>query len=253
MDPRLSRIWYACIPKKWSILLWQVLKGKIPTDDVLIRSGFSLASRYYCCKDPKEKTIDLPDLCNSWQWWGDHCSRIEDWEVASFYHLQGIVVAEVIWVIWKNRNKYRYEGYSFDASQLCSEVRHQCNKVLLHCKHLLGVPNNLLASFSGIGVALGGILLIFIWLYMHVWAWEGVAVLISHLHWSVISINRSHGIIDLINCKVAGIRCIHIYVMRKKRGRKGKKEMRKKRKREEERKKQEFWLTKSQGKTLPFL
>ncbi|KAJ6840246.1 uncharacterized protein M6B38_311540 [Iris pallida] len=45
-----SSIWGKCIPAKWSILMWRVCHNRLPTDDILQKIGFHLASRCHCCQ-----------------------------------------------------------------------------------------------------------------------------------------------------------------------------------------------------------
>lgn len=57
IDPVISSVWSPCIPTKWSILVWGVLKGRIPSNDVLRCHGFSLASKFHYCVDAHEESL----------------------------------------------------------------------------------------------------------------------------------------------------------------------------------------------------
>ncbi|XP_060200320.1 uncharacterized protein LOC132628562 [Lycium barbarum] len=45
------------VPFKIYFLLWRVLKGRIPTDDVLMKMKIPIASKCYCCSIPQQETI----------------------------------------------------------------------------------------------------------------------------------------------------------------------------------------------------
>lgn len=54
--PIAGRFLQKCIPSKWYILIWRAIPSKLPTDDVLISIGYSLASQCHCCEERSGET-----------------------------------------------------------------------------------------------------------------------------------------------------------------------------------------------------
>lgn len=50
-------IWVKGLPFKIAFFMWKVWKNKIPLDDFLRRLGYLMASRCWCCLNPKEETM----------------------------------------------------------------------------------------------------------------------------------------------------------------------------------------------------
>ncbi|XP_019183928.1 PREDICTED: uncharacterized protein LOC109178830 [Ipomoea nil] len=57
-DPLLAKCWRKHLPFKVSFLAWRVFRGRLPTDDILARSGHAIVSRCRCCPAPVPESID---------------------------------------------------------------------------------------------------------------------------------------------------------------------------------------------------
>ncbi|KAJ6816242.1 uncharacterized protein M6B38_418250 [Iris pallida] len=119
--PILRLIFYNNISKKWSILLWCVIREKIPTDDVLICISFFIASRCWCCAVPACESIQhlFWDNNSDRKIWGAIERTYGGTDLKSFIQMDHAtggthvvtnqMVAEIAAttsVIWKNRKKY---------------------------------------------------------------------------------------------------------------------------------------------------
>ncbi|KAJ6823269.1 uncharacterized protein M6B38_384275 [Iris pallida] len=123
-DVAAYQVWSPCITLKWSILVWRVLQDKLPTDEAIKRIGFHNVSKCYCCIASTEESIGhiLYQGETTVKVWAEfegrmaihlRSSRLMDrlcsWWSGPNAHLRQVLIAVIIWVLWKNRNKAIYE------------------------------------------------------------------------------------------------------------------------------------------------
>ncbi|KAJ6824262.1 uncharacterized protein M6B38_103105 [Iris pallida] len=145
-----SNIWGKCIPTKWSILMWRVCHNRLPTDDILQKIGFHLASRCHCCQVGHRENLQHiffhGDLALTvWsalrgffkaRMHSDFLVFLQRWWRGQDSHHRRSLAGAIIWVLWKNRNRHRYEGRDAGSDFLVREVKRQFRKSLSSCRHL---------------------------------------------------------------------------------------------------------------------
>ncbi|PRQ53570.1 putative ribonuclease H-like domain, reverse transcriptase zinc-binding domain-containing protein [Rosa chinensis] len=127
-----KHIWHAAIQPRKSVTTWKVLHGKIQTDDFLQIRGTCLCSRCLLCGSNSESRIHLFQTCeiasSLWHWLR-HLFRLRfppgtslrdfflDNLLSSLDYssrlLWYIVVCNLLWCIWQERNKIKFDGGTF--------------------------------------------------------------------------------------------------------------------------------------------
>ena len=126
-------IWRPGLPLKCSILLWRIINGILPFDDVLMHMGFSLASKCPFCPAADSISHCFFECSLARSVW-EHLSILLDFHVSS-HDLKGfhfsiwnhrdpssqivnILPTVVCWSIWKVRNSFIHEGRISTSNQV---------------------------------------------------------------------------------------------------------------------------------------
>ncbi|KAJ6837452.1 uncharacterized protein M6B38_120905 [Iris pallida] len=119
------------------------MRMKLPTDDMLRGFGTAIASKCHCCPDPesesvghilssgraaKEVWLHFQVVCEITFDEGVLSSHLFAWGDQSDSMASAFIVSSIIWVLWKNRNRYRYERTSMSALLLVKEAMRQFAK-----------------------------------------------------------------------------------------------------------------------------
>jgi len=135
-------IWKSFIPPKLSTLAWRIFHLKLPTDDALRKRGFYLTSACLLCDTLHcEETLDHLFLhCSfaqrSWSWimslfntslafstWQQFWHSIFSKRFSpQIYNLWMVACLMMIFLIWKARNKLRFDDVKPVFSQICSHA-----------------------------------------------------------------------------------------------------------------------------------
>ena len=130
----LKIIWRKAIQPRKALVVWKALHGRLLTDDVLQRRGFSLPSRCSFCGNHAESGTHLILHCSRivalWKWvWLLFSHSFSPWSsleevfsgasVSAFSkqkrRLWFLVSSNLIWYIWTTRNLVRFEGKVFNV------------------------------------------------------------------------------------------------------------------------------------------
>ncbi|XP_060211804.1 uncharacterized protein LOC132639369 [Lycium barbarum] len=120
-------MWIKGLPFKISFFMWRCWKFKVPLDDVLKRMNINLASRCWCCSNPKEETIQHLfarsfSANRTWSFFSSLAGiNIEGlqlqqiivkwWQQPVNNRLKPVFYAMpaiVLWELWKRRNAYKH-------------------------------------------------------------------------------------------------------------------------------------------------
>ncbi|XP_019245221.1 PREDICTED: uncharacterized protein LOC109225083 [Nicotiana attenuata] len=128
-EPRNAyrNIWVKGLPFKISFFMWKFWKNKLPLDDFYRRLGYQMASRCWCCLEPKEETLQhlfftSPAANTIWKYFLGHAgiliegvtlhqAIIKCWTVDAIQRMKPIMQAlpaVIIRELWKRRNGYKY-------------------------------------------------------------------------------------------------------------------------------------------------
>lgn len=161
-SPRIvyKMIWVKGLPFKISFFLWKVWKAKLPLDDFLRRIGFSIASKCWCCADPKEETlVHLFFLSNAattvWRYFlpkagiqleglSLHQAITKCWTTPVIPRLKSVLQALpacIMWELWKRRNSLKY-GEAVSVARVIYRVSSSLRALLQLKKPGLHLPHN---------------------------------------------------------------------------------------------------------------
>ncbi|XP_019250979.1 PREDICTED: uncharacterized protein LOC109229885 [Nicotiana attenuata] len=128
-EPRVAykMIWVKGLQFKIAFFMWKVWKVKLPLDDFIRRLGYCMPSRYWCCTQPKEETLQhlffKSDTTRSvWSYFlsragiameglSMHQAIIKCWTAKVCPRLKPIMQAMpscIVWELWKRRNNMKY-------------------------------------------------------------------------------------------------------------------------------------------------
>ncbi|XP_075085049.1 uncharacterized protein LOC142168286 [Nicotiana tabacum] len=141
-------MWIKGLPFKISFFLWRLWRQKIAIDDIWRRQGQIVMSRYWCCQQPQEESIEhifvtsptaskvwnlfmgaagisvqliqLKQIIRHW-WYAQCCPKLKP--------LFQAVPVIITWELWKRRNAGKHGG-----STSTNRVIHEINRTL----HQLG-------------------------------------------------------------------------------------------------------------------
>ena len=136
---RWSMLWSPHIPMKWSILVWRLIRGCIPTDETIAKCGIPLCSRCSCCQFPQNETslhlfffgkvaneiwtelyplLQFSNLSISTVAHGvtDYLLELHYSSLAG--NLSRCIFMAVLWEIWCCRNGSRFEGQPMVARHI---------------------------------------------------------------------------------------------------------------------------------------
>ncbi|XP_075087987.1 uncharacterized protein LOC142169942 [Nicotiana tabacum] len=97
-------MWIKGLPFKISFFLWRLWRQKIATDDMWRRQGQMVMSRYWCCQQPQEESIEHIFVISPTA--SKCCPKLKP--------LFQAVPAIITWELWKRRNAdmiQYFEGY----------------------------------------------------------------------------------------------------------------------------------------------
>ncbi|XP_075095079.1 uncharacterized protein LOC142173397 [Nicotiana tabacum] len=117
-------MWIKGLPLKISFFLWRLWRQKIATDDMWRTQGQIVMSRYWCCLQPQEESIEhifvtnptASKIIRHW-WYAQCCPKLKP--------LCQAVPAIITWELWKRRNAGKH-----GASVSTNRVIHEINRTL---------------------------------------------------------------------------------------------------------------------------
>ncbi|XP_019228301.1 PREDICTED: uncharacterized protein LOC109209485 [Nicotiana attenuata] len=120
-------IWVNGLPFKIAFFMWKVWRNKLPLDDFFRRLGYLMASKCWCCAEPKEETTRhlffTSYAANKvWKYYLGHAGIavegltlhqviVKCWTADVVPRLKPIMQAlpsVIVWELWKRRNSYKY-------------------------------------------------------------------------------------------------------------------------------------------------
>ncbi|GAA0160574.1 reverse transcriptase [Lithospermum erythrorhizon] len=127
-----SVIWHNNIPKKMSFVVWRLLNGWLPVDEMMVKKGIALASKCVCCA--QEETINHVFFTNPiaqqlWSYFagllGKRSTNIQslqqvlrNWSlsVSTAGHIKQVTPVVILWALWEARNKAKHVAvpYTFE-------------------------------------------------------------------------------------------------------------------------------------------
>jgi len=143
-DKAFKLIWVAHILKKIYVFAWKLLCSSVPTDDRVQGCNIPLTSKCCCCASPKTETLEHlffeGDLANRvWSFFIQACDvawfRIHTFKfVVKFWYRQaskgsqkGLLLSAiplfVVWEVWLERNRKKFENCLGSAFNIIFEVR----------------------------------------------------------------------------------------------------------------------------------
>ncbi|KAI0524886.1 hypothetical protein KFK09_004276 [Dendrobium nobile] len=166
-DKIFSNIWHKSIPKTISVFMWRILHNLLPTEDNLIKKGFSFASKCQCCfkyETMHHIFISGPVAVKTWVFFDDlfhlnifnaHLSLkafMKAWLVEGKGNIRNTIPTLVLWFIWLERNNSVFNGVKMNHLNIIHRVK---DKVLgLVAVNLISVKNftnySQLASYFGL-------------------------------------------------------------------------------------------------------
>ncbi|KAM0069148.1 putative reverse transcriptase zinc-binding domain-containing protein [Helianthus debilis subsp. tardiflorus] len=135
--------WCKWVPKKCNIFAWRAEMNRIPTVDALCSRGMTIIDDMCClCEEDLESVSHIFSACpisvGVWEKVSFWC-RIPRFFIFSFRDLLELhsvggrkkaecealhgIVLTTCWVIWKARNKLRFNGIRSSIEEIFSEVR----------------------------------------------------------------------------------------------------------------------------------
>ncbi|XP_070044606.1 uncharacterized protein [Nicotiana tomentosiformis] len=167
INPEYAKLWTTgvlwtlqiILDGRGTFFLWRLWKGKVPTDDLWIRGGYMVVSKYWCFLEPQEDSFQHLFLtCDTatrvWKtflqsanlvlnlvqvhqviraWWNAKCYP----KLKPLFQAAPAVIA---WELWKRRNTMK-NGVAVS----CNWVIHEVNKTLhyparVRCPWLSKIP-----------------------------------------------------------------------------------------------------------------
>jgi hypothetical protein len=135
-NPWGSHVWKSYIPTKISMLIWQILQNKLPTDDNLEKLNICLPSKCLCCSIfHKNETCAHLFFNSIWSFkayhWFTQFFHIDKTKMGSwhslclyFFHasqknlefkIQKLTLCSFIWNFWITRCKLKFENSNFSS------------------------------------------------------------------------------------------------------------------------------------------
>ncbi|MQL97422.1 hypothetical protein Taro_030114 [Colocasia esculenta] len=139
-----DKIWCLAAPLKWSILVWRLAKGCVPTDDILAGCGIPLCSRCSCCSSPsiESGTHLFFHSKVAKAVWGSLFDVLKFHNLSVLNPMHGVIFfldaqpatssrgnlirfifLAVIWELWCSRNRSRYDSFAMNNTHVLSKIR----------------------------------------------------------------------------------------------------------------------------------
>ncbi|XP_070015948.1 uncharacterized protein [Nicotiana sylvestris] len=141
-EPRTTyrMIWVKGLPFKIAFFIWKVWKAKLPLDDFLKRVGYCMPSKYWCCVQPDEESLQhlffrSETAKTTWKYFLSragiavegltlHQAITKCWTANVCLRLKPVMQALpscVVWELWKRRNSMKY-GDAVTTSRVIYQV-----------------------------------------------------------------------------------------------------------------------------------
>ncbi|XP_019252907.1 PREDICTED: uncharacterized protein LOC109231725 [Nicotiana attenuata] len=153
-------IWVKGLPFKIAFFMWKVWRNKLPLDDFFRKLGYLMASKCWCCTEPKEETMQhlffTSYAANKvWRYYLGHAgismegitlhqAIIKCWTAEVIPRLKPIMQAlpsVILWELWKRRNSYKY-GYSVTINRVVYQISTTMQSLIkLRKPAMQNVPN----------------------------------------------------------------------------------------------------------------
>ncbi|XP_070011018.1 uncharacterized protein [Nicotiana sylvestris] len=146
-----KKIWLNKLTFRVSFFMMRLLKGKLPTDDSLIKFGVHGPSMCYCCSRKNMETINHlfanGELAsNIWGYFSNACGIpllhgdirtmvMRWWLLKPKNKVHDLILqclpSNFLWEIWKSRCSHKYEGIRFYSRKVTDQVTHLMRLILI--------------------------------------------------------------------------------------------------------------------------
>ncbi|KAL5732115.1 hypothetical protein ACHQM5_004769 [Ranunculus cassubicifolius] len=142
IDFQWRKVWLAQVPSRINFGIWQMVRGRVLTADVLKRRGYHMASRCFLCEEEDESIDHLLLNCKLsrkvWDYFWFNSSRTwpNDVGIREFVFQWGsekfskagnlywkLICHAILWTLWVERNNRCFEEKKETEDRLISKVK----------------------------------------------------------------------------------------------------------------------------------